>query len=205
LGHLRNLEGKIMTHGGGHGHGGRGFRGGIGFAPIYVIEGCDVALDPSCILGEFGNDPEIGGIFDDLTSNAYSDNNAAIAQYFAQTNAVTPEAVKIKNDFTIWYNGLTWVGKGLQSNYDLARNQRNQFDLANATTPEEKANVQNVIQTGLSTEQLQGETDRRLDNGMLPGPVTPPTPPLIPSQYLIAGGIIGGLALVAMAYGYGKR
>ena len=142
-----------------------------------------------------------GGLLD----NAYTVNNDAINAYFHATEAVTDEAKRIKSAFVAWYDGLTWIGKGLESNYDLARNQRNQFNLANATTPEEKANVTDVITTGLSTEQLNGQTDRRDTNGMLPGPVAPPKPPLIPNEYLIAGAAVAGLAIIAGAYGYGRK
>ncbi len=143
----------------------------------------------------------MSGILDNLNSA----NIDAIRAYFDQTPVQTPQAQSIKDAFVIWYDGLTWFGKGLNSNYDLARNQRNNFNLANAVTPAEKQVVQSVISTGMSTEQLQGQADRRDESGMLPGPVTPPAPPLIPTPYLVGGAILGGLALVAWAYGEGRK
>lgn len=140
-----------------------------------------------------------------ILDNMITENIDAIRVYFDQTPVMTPEAQRIKDAFVIWYDDLTWFGKGLNSNYDLARNQRNRFNLANATTPQEKQNVQAVITTGLSTEQLQGQSDRRDEGGMLPGPVTPPAPPLIPTPYLIGGAILGGLAFIAFAYGEGRK
>lgn len=131
-----------------------------------------------------------------ILDNGFTEDNDAIQAYFVATNAVTPEAQKIKDDFLRWYDDLTWFGKGQQSTLDLARNQRNRFNLANVTTPEDKQAVQDVITTGLSAEQLRGQTDRRLTDGMLPGPVAPPPPPLIPTKYLVAGGVGLGLVLL---------
>jgi len=143
----------------------------------------------------------VSGILD----NFNSENIDAIRAYFDQTSVKTAEAQKIKDAFVAWYDGLTWFGKGLNSNYDLARNQRNRFNLANATSAEEKQVVETVITTGLSTEQVQGQPDRRDETGMLPGPVAPPPPPLIPTPYLVGGAILGGLALLAFAYGEGRK
>lgn len=140
-----------------------------------------------------------------ILDNFNSANIDAIRAYFDQTPVMTPDAQKIKDAFVIWYDDLSWFGKGLNSNYDLARNQRNRFNLANAITPQEKQNVQTVISTGMSTEQLQGQVDRRDETGMLPGPVVPPTPPLIPTPYVVGGAILGGLALIAFAYGEGRK
>ncbi len=140
-----------------------------------------------------------------ILDNANTENIDAIRAFFAQTPVQTPDAQKIKDAFVIWYDDLTWFGKGLNSNYDLARNQRNRFELANAVTPQEKQNVQTVLTTGMSTEQLQGGADRRDEAGNLPGPVTPPKPPLIPTPYVVGGAILGGLALIAFAYGEGRK
>ena len=138
-----------------------------------------------------------------ILDNGYTEANDAIQAYFVATAAVTAEAQRIKDDFLRWYDELTWIGKGLQSNFDLARNQRNRFNLANATTPEETQQVQTVITTGLSAEELSGGTDRRLTNGMLPGPVAPPPPPLIPTKYLVAGGVgVGLLVLLQLSRRY---
>lgn len=131
-----------------------------------------------------------------LLDNAYTEANDAIQRYFVATAAVTPEAQRIKDEFLRWYDDLTWIGKGTQATLDLSRNQRNRFNLANVTSPEERAQVENVIKTGLSAEELAGGVDRRLSDGMLPGPVAPPPPPLIPTKYLVVGGI--GLASLVL-------
>lgn len=140
------------------------------------------------------------GIFD----NGYSTGVDAIRVYMSSTPVKTPEAQTIKDAFIRWYDDLTVFGKGTQSNFDLARNQRNRFELANATSPDETAAVKEVQTTGLSHEQASGEPDRRDESGMLPGPVAPPPPPLIPTPWLIGGAIVGGLALIAAAYGKGR-
>lgn len=120
----------------------------------------------------------------------------AIKDYFVRTEAVTLEASKIKDEFTKWYDTLGWYSKSTDENFDLARNIRNRFNLANATTPEEKAAVETTMATGVSSEQAQGTPDRRLQNGMLPGPVTPPPAPLIPTEWKIIGGVGAFLALL---------
>jgi hypothetical protein len=217
--------GKHHGHGGHrHHHGGRG----VGFYPAWIYElECDPS-DPyymSCITRFGGNDfngrppgsmSPVGDEFHSRNAGkmadvgydvffGYNDEIRAIRAFFDRTEAKTAEAAKIKDDFIKWYDGL-WITANYvpQSDYDLARNQRNRFNLANATTLEEKTAVQEVIQTGLSTEQTQGDPDRRLSGGMLPGPVTPPKPPLIPDEYKLAAAVVGGLAILAMAYGYGR-
>ena len=138
-----------------------------------------------------------------ILDNGYTEANDAIQAYFVATPAVTTDAQKIKDDFLRWYDDLTWYGKGQQATLDLARNQRNRFNLANATTAEEAAQVQDVIKTGLTAEQMLGGVDRRLSDGMLPGPVAPPPPPLIPTKYLVVGGVgLGVLLLLQLSRRY---
>jgi hypothetical protein len=127
-----------------------------------------------------------------------SDDMDAIKAYFVRTNAVTSEATKIKNEFTKWFDGLWWFEKTSQASFDLARNQRNRFNLANAITPEEKQKVQTVIESGLSEEQLKigPAADRRLSDGMLPGPQTPPAPLLPMWVWIAIAGVSGVVVLV---------
>lgn len=184
-----------MTHRHG-GHRGGHRSGGIGFAPIYVVPSY------ACLEWELGCPPSTVG-YDVLFG--YGDDIRAIRTYFDQTAAKTAEAAKIKDDFIKWYDTL-WITANYVSekDYDLARNQRNRFNLANAVTPEEKAAVADVIKTGISSEQTQGEPDRRLDSGMLPGPVKPPPPPLIPTSVKVAGAAVAALVVIAAAYGAAK-
>lgn len=163
-------------------------------------------LYQECITRFHGDEaPQVGGVLDVTgLDDEISKNMSAIRAMFDTVQVNTPGAQSIKNDFVRWYDDLSWFDKRLQSNYDLARNLRNRFDLANATTPEAKAAVQTVLTTGLSTEQLQGQPDRRDETGMLPGPKVPPKPPLVPTPVLIAGAAVAGLAFVAWAYGEGR-
>ncbi len=157
-------------------------------------------------MSRFGDDAGVGPI--EATAGSVilsSDNLDAIRAYFSITEVKTPEAQKIKNAFVTWYDGLWFYEKYTLSTLDLARNQRNRFNLANAMTPEEKQVVQTVLTTGMTSEQTQGQPDRRDETGMLPGPVAPPPPPLIPKPYLIGGAIVGGLALIVFAYGEGRK
>jgi hypothetical protein len=183
-------------HHGGHHHSHRyGGRTAI-YAPwVYELE-CN-PNDPfykEC-LARFG--------YDVLTG--YADDIKAIHAYFVGTEVKTTEAQKIKDSFLRWYDTL-WITWNYvdEADYDLARNQRNHFNLANATTAAEKAQVQEVITSGLTSEQMQGGTDRRLSTGMLPGPEAPPKPPLVPSSYLVGGAVLAGVALIAWAYGEGR-
>jgi hypothetical protein len=69
------------------------------------------------------------------------------------------------SDWSAW-----WISTGDPRNYtflvpdavwDEARNRRLAFNLANATTAEEKAAVESSATQGVSSEQMRGEQDRR--------------------------------------------
>jgi len=125
------------------------------------------------------------------------DDLRAIKSYFDQTSAVTVEAQSVKNAFNSWYNALSWyaLSVGLIATNDEARTRRNAFNLANAVTPEQKAQVQEVFKTGLTTEEGQGKPRPIID------PVTGrvQTPSTAMNPYLL-GGLVGAGAL---AVGYG--
>lgn len=140
--------------------------------------------------------------FGALGGSVIRDDMAAIKAYFVRTKAVTPSAVKIKDDFTKWYDSLWFM---TQSDYDLARNMRNNFNLANATSPTELESVKRVIKTGLTAEQMHNEPDRRLSSGMFPGATTPPKTPLFPWWVWASVAVVGGLSLVAYSYGRGTH
>lgn len=87
-----------------------------------------------------------------------SDDLTAIDSYFKRVAAVTPEADKIKKAWSLWYPSLGFYDKSFNGAvYDEARSRRNAFNLANAKTPAEKAQVVNVMTTGMTTEQMQGK------------------------------------------------
>lgn len=127
---------------------------------------------------------------------AQSDDLDAINAFFMSSDAVTPQAVTIKDEWVTWFNQLSWWDKTFDGNtYDMARNRRNQYNLANAVSAAEKAQVKNVMKTGLSSEQMQGAADRRLSSGMMPEYVQ-----LLSTPAKIIIGAVAAVAVVAAAY-----
>lgn len=119
-------------------------------------------------------------------------NVAAINEYIMTQPINTPASAAVKDEWLKWHDTLGWYQQQFTStdNYDAARNLRNKFNEANATTAEEKAQVKYIQQTGLSSEELRGETDRRTsDGGYLDHP--PESEPWIPTKTKIAGVLIG--------------
>lgn len=86
------------------------------------------------------------------------DDMVALNDYFNRVIAITPEAVKHKAAWYTWYNGLGAIEKRMSNAvWDQARARRNEFNLANAKTPSEKAQVEYVMATGTTTESLAGK------------------------------------------------
>ena len=84
-----------------------------------------------------------------------ADDIDAINDYFQRTEAKTSAASVDKTMWNIWYKAisLTWFGKNLDPTvYDKARQMRDGFNIDNATSDEEKAAVQDVMKSGLKTE-----------------------------------------------------
>jgi hypothetical protein len=140
---------------------------------------------------------QLHALFDIPDQFLLQDANAdmiAINRYISDTVAITPEAVKLKDSWIIWWNGLTWYQKNIASEtFDEARNRRNAFFVANAPTEKEKDAVKQVIETGGTEEESEGKPRRTLSSGNFPGP---PPAPLIPSLLKI-GGAVAVLAGVA--------
>ena len=123
----------------------------------------------------------------------------AVNRYMMTTEAVTEKAVELKDEWVRWYNDLSWyaLNVGNQSTYDEARNRRNAFNLANATTPEERAGAKKVARKGLTTEEMQGGVKRTDSQGRFPEE----DKPLIPTEYKVVVGLaVVGLGIV-FAYG----
>ncbi len=101
------------------------------------------------------------------------------------------DATNLFNQWVTWYDALGFLDKTVNSSstYDLARNMRDEFNLANAETPEAKAQVQAAMKTGQSSEQDAGQTDRRNAQGFQPGPTAPQAPPLVPTYMKILIGL----------------
>ena len=96
---------------------------------------------------------------------------AAIDVYIKTQTAKTKAAIAVRDEWTTWYDGVGWWGSYSQENYDHARNLRNDFNLANATTREETAAVKDQMQNGLTTEELEGKTRRTLSDGTYAEPL----------------------------------
>lgn len=91
----------------------------------------------------------------------------AINRYMVSTPRKTKKANQLHDEWLKWWEGITWYEKAWDKNtFDVARNMRNNFNLANTVTREEKEHVQQVIGSGLSNEEMTGGTDRRLSTGM---------------------------------------
>lgn len=148
----------------------------------------------SLMAWELGYESDFAGSeFGDLLT---SDDLEAIQKFFADSTAKTSAAIKIKDQFTKWYDDLYWYQKNYQSNLDIARNYRNSYNLANAISDQEKQNVETVIKTGISREQAMGEADRRLASGMYPDHPEP----FISDKVKIGGAIVLAIALIAAAH-----
>lgn len=143
---------------------------------------------------------QLSALFDLPNQFLLQDSNKdmlALNEYMSDTVAVTPDAVKLKDDWITWWNGLTWYQRNIASDtWDEARNRRNAFFLANAPTKKDKEDVQNFLNTAVTEEESEGKPRRTLSTGMLPTPPAPPAPPLIPSWFKIGAGvaILGGVA-----------
>jgi hypothetical protein len=117
------------------------------------------------------------------------DNLRAINTYMMATHAETPSAITLKDAWVKWYNEMSWYDATVNINdtYDLARNRRLAFNLANARTSAEKQAVQTQATEGMSTEQQQGKDDRRTSTGTY----DVAKPPLIPTAYKVAAAATG--------------
>lgn len=99
-------------------------------------------------------------------NSSVDDDLRAINEYFHRVAPVTPAAKKLFNEWVSWWEqnvANAWFLT--QADLDHARNLRNDFNRANAVTPEAKAKVEEVITTGITVEQQRGETDRRNTEG----------------------------------------
>jgi peptidoglycan hydrolase-like protein with peptidoglycan-binding domain len=90
---------------------------------------------------------------------AQSDDMEAIHVYMKGQVPKTPESTAIRSQYLKWFDGLGFWDKNWSgSAYDEARTRRNQYNLKNAVTPAEKAQVQTVLAQGMTTEQMAGKS-----------------------------------------------
>lgn len=134
------------------------------------------------------------------------DNLNAANAYMHQQTINTQEAASLASDWSRW-----WDTTGNPENYtikiptevwDEARNRRLKFNLANAVTPKEKERVMAVAKTGVTSEQSQGQQDRRdpVSGGYYVPPPPPPTvlPPWAKPVFVGAVALGLGLSVVPM-------
>lgn len=134
------------------------------------------------------------------------DNLNAANEYMHQQTIKTQEAASLASDWSRW-----WDTTGNPSHYSLkiptevwdeARNRRLKFSLANAVTPKEKEQVIAVAKTGVTSEQSQGQQDRRdpVSGGYYVPPPPPPTvlPPWAKPVFVGAVALGLGLSVVPM-------
>lgn len=129
-----------------------------------------------------------------------SANMDAVNRYFMETAKVrTKAAEKIKQEWMEWWKenrrSLTWYD---QEEYDIARNMRNRFDLANTVSVAERAGVQQHQATGLTSEEAAGETRRAGTSGMY----VEEEEPLIPTKWKVVAAL--GVGLIAVGV-FGKK
>jgi hypothetical protein len=93
-------------------------------------------------------------------------NIEAIARYFGAQIPRTREATAARDEWQRFYSGLSDIELNFeQQAYDRARNLRLKYNRANAVTPEEKAAVELQALHGVTTEDIEGDPDRRTSTG----------------------------------------
>lgn len=89
------------------------------------------------------------------TFGSQSEDMEAINRFMRSSTANNIKAAGIKNSWPNWYDNLGWYSKNFDSStYNTARAKRNAFSIANARNQSESEAVQNVINTGMTTEQM---------------------------------------------------
>ena len=124
------------------------------------------------------------------------DNMEAINRYFMEQITVkTSAAEKVKQEWMQYWKDTkrdwTWYS---QDEYDKARNLKHKFDTANAVTTAERNAATAQRTTGLTSEQLRGETKRSGTSGMY----LEEEEPLIPTKYKVIGAVGIGLLTVGV-------
>ncbi len=124
----------------------------------------------------------------------------AINQFFHRADSApkTAAARALLTDWVQWYdaNKPGTFGWWSDEQSDVARNKRNAYNRANAVTAQEKAATERVITSGVSTEQAQGEADRRNADGNYVIP-----PPGAVHQWWFAPAIAAGVTATLLLVG----
>lgn len=98
----------------------------------------------------------MGSLFDVLGNQAAD--LKAIDEYIERTDIKTPAAGKLKQSWILWYTGLSAYQRNVDGDtVKEATNRRNAFNVANTVNPDELKRLQNVLATGLTREEMQGQ------------------------------------------------
>lgn len=128
-----------------------------------------------------------------------ADDIDAIALYVAGTPYRTDAARKIQDEFKTWLDSVSWWNKRYdRPTYDHARNLRNAFNLANATTATERTAVQQVIQGGVTTEETTGAPSRITSGGTFSEKEGGVAPPLSLWAKVAIGVAVAGLGIYGL-------
>lgn len=169
-----------------------------------------------------GSRVAVGGFFDDtwdvLTTPVeeqfanyalFKDDLNTLNRYMHEQPINNQEAGRIATDWSRW-----WDSTGNPDNYTLkippevwdeARNRKLKFDLANAVSRTQQEQIINRAKTGMSTEQMRGQEDRRdpgltLESASTTGAYyvpPPPEPSVFPpwTKPVVVGALALGLGL----------
>lgn len=132
----------------------------------------------------------MSGTFDDAA------NIDAINRYITEATIKTTAGAKARDAWILWHDKLGWYDQSFPSQqvYDQARNLRNDFNIANAVSIQEKKDIKQQQQAGLTSEELRGEASRRLSTGdYLEHPED--SEPWLPTKTKIAIGVLAGVTI----------
>lgn len=92
------------------------------------------------------------------------DDVESIHSYLLATPSKAPAAETIKTQALKFYESAGFWDKNLSTDwFDQFRTKRNQFNLANAVTAADKAAVTKTLESGLTTEQMKGQSRPKVD------------------------------------------
>lgn len=130
-----------------------------------------------------------------IDATLQNENLDALNKYFMTTKIKTKEAEKLKTSWLQWWETLGWYDLSVDPDtFDIARNRKNAFDLANAVSASEKTSIKEAIKTGFTTEEALGGTRgtpavRRTtsDGTYLEDPIE--KEPFVPTRIKVVGAI----------------
>lgn len=105
-----------------------------------------------------------------LFQTLQADDIDAINRFITSAPIQTEGARKLRDEWIQWIDTRSAAQRNFdRPTFDEARNRRLSFELANALTDAERAEIQRVAAEGLTSEQMQGEADRRQTGGHFSG------------------------------------